>query len=103
MAYFDSSKNRALWKRELDALREERERRQREGYTPDAQNSKTARTAENPFRKKISFAELLEQELEASKTERSRQREAQVQRQREAKAEKVQEIKPRELARGKGL
>ncbi|MDO4294717.1 MAG: hypothetical protein Q4D90_00980 [bacterium] len=103
MAYFDSSKNRALWKRELDALREERERRQREGYTPDAQNVRTAKTAENPFRKKISFAELVEQEVEASKTEKSRQREAQVQRRKEAQVEREKEIKPRELARGKGL
>ena len=34
MSYFDSPKNRAIWERELNGLRAERERRKREGYRP---------------------------------------------------------------------
>ena len=50
MAYFDSSKNRALWKRELAGLMEEKERRLREGYEPASQKvSKKSDYANNPF------------------------------------------------------
>lgn len=34
MAYFDSPKNRAIWNKELQALRAERERRAKNGFKP---------------------------------------------------------------------
>ena len=62
MAFFDSPKNRAIWNRELGALREERERRAREGYKPQAQDSsKKAYESENPLRKRITLSQLEEQ------------------------------------------
>ena len=67
MAYFDSPKNRAIWERELRGLRAEKERRAREGYTPNEARSKAAQVKkeENPFRRRTSLKELERQEQEA--------------------------------------
>ena len=59
MAYFDSPKNRAIWERELRGLRAEKERRAREGYTPNEARSKAAQVKkeENPFRRRTNLKE----------------------------------------------
>ena len=49
MSYFDSPKNRAIWERELNGLRAERERRKREGYRPQI-DEKQAVSAEKKNR-----------------------------------------------------
>ena len=73
MAYFDSPKNRAIWERELRGLRAEKERRAREGYTPNETRSKAAQVKkeENPFRRRTSLKELERQEQEARKARRA--------------------------------
>lgn len=73
MAYFDSPKNRAIWERELRGLRAEKERRAREGYTPNEARSKAAQVKkeENPFRRRTSLKELERQEQEARKARRA--------------------------------
>ena len=74
MSYFDSPKNRAIWERELNGLRAERERRKREGYRPQI-DEKQAVSAEkkeqNPYRRKITLQELEQQEREAVQTARA--------------------------------
>lgn len=68
MAYFDSAKNRAMWQRELASLDRERERRAREGYSPDSGKTEVQKKeADNPFRKKITFVQLEQEEAEASR------------------------------------
>ena len=73
MAYFDSPKNRAIWERELRGLRAEKERRAREGYTPNEARSKAAQVKkeENPFRRRTSLKELERQEQEAREARRA--------------------------------
>lgn len=62
MAYFDSAKNRAMWNRELAELRQEKERRAREGYKPGKSQemlaAEKAVKAEDPRRRRIDLAEL---------------------------------------------
>lgn len=73
MAYFDSPKNRAFWERRLSVLREEKERRSRTGYAPQEEDRqrRAAPAAENPFRTRMTFAEL-----EREVTERTAERRA---------------------------
>ena len=62
MSYFDSPKNKALWNRELEELRLERERRAKTGYAPTrdaAVKSSDGDMRENPSRRLIDFEELL--------------------------------------------
>ena len=73
MAYFDSPKNRAIWERELRGLRAEKERRAREGYTPNEARSKAAQVKkeENHFRRRTNLKELERQEQEAREARRA--------------------------------
>jgi hypothetical protein len=66
MAFFDSAKNRALWQRELSGLREEKERRAREGYVP-GMDRETARDGANPHRIRTSYAQLEMEEYQAQR------------------------------------
>ncbi len=66
MAYFDSPKNRAMWERKMAGLREEKQRRKENGYTPEKKEQKRADEAENPFRKKIGLERLEQMERESS-------------------------------------
>lgn len=83
MAYFDSAKNRAAWNRELDGLRRERERRAREGYTPGT----VKKEPENPHRRRVTYAQLVEQEYGAR-----RQRRIELNRAMQQERQKRQEI-----------
>ena len=62
MAYFDSAKNRAMWNRELQDLRAERERRATNGYKPVDKEAKAKAQTEaktnDPRHRKINLAEL---------------------------------------------
>ena len=72
MAYFDSPKNRAKWERRLAGLREEKIRRQEEGYQPQEQKETVMEVNNNPFRKKINFKQL--EEIERKSMEATRVR-----------------------------
>ncbi len=68
MAYFDSPKNRAIWKKELDALKAEKERRALNGYRPEEaeMHERTqVRTADRPGRRRINLEQLEAIEREA--------------------------------------
>ena len=74
MAYFDSAKNRVLWQRELSELRQERARREQQGFRPDSQ-AVSEQTAERKRVRQITFRELEQEEIEAiSKKQPSRSR-----------------------------
>ena len=73
MAYFDSPKNKAIWKKELEGLRVERARREENGFKPEAiDRSVTEKTAERPGRRKINLAQLEAIEREAGGIRRVR-------------------------------
>lgn len=73
MAYFDSAKNRAIWERELEGLRKEKERRADRGYIPEAAEKKEKRQVSESFgRRKINLQELEEIEREQSGIRRVR-------------------------------
>lgn len=91
MAYFDSAKNRASWNRELDRLRKERARRELEGYVPGAEKKETV----NPHRRRVTYAQLLEQEYGAG-----RERRNQVSRVMQQKRQKQKEASFGELQTG---
>lgn len=95
MAYFDSSKNRALWNRELGKLREEKERRAREGYHPNEQkHSLKNNPVSTPFCVEITFEELEREEIESRKrperntASRTQERQREREHQAEPSAEK---------------
>lgn len=62
MAYFDSAKNRAMWNRELQELRAEKQLRAANGYKPVDKNAKTqekaGEKANDPRHRRIDLAEL---------------------------------------------
>lgn len=60
MAYFDSAKNRALWSKELSELKQEKERRAVEGYSPN--NEKKEYKPDHPYRVRMTFAQLEREE-----------------------------------------
>ncbi|MBE5972306.1 MAG: hypothetical protein E7246_07310 [Lachnoclostridium sp.] len=65
MAYFDSSKNKALWQIELQALRKEKEERKAGKTVSSARQADFSRqTVRGPER--ITYRELLEEEARAS-------------------------------------
>lgn len=66
MAYFDSTKNRALWEIELTALRKERAAREagKRGPAPEAAPEKR-QMGRAPVR--MTYQELLKEEAEASR------------------------------------
>lgn len=71
MAYFDSPKNRAMWERRLADLRVEKERRKEEGYMPQEQTKQEqVMNDSNPFRRRITYAQLEEQERIAMESRR---------------------------------
>ncbi len=65
MAYFDSPKNRAMWEKELKSLRQEKARRQQQGFAPDAATQKTAFSADVQMVRRISLEELVTMQREA--------------------------------------
>ena len=74
MAYFDSSKNRAMWEIELAALRREKEAR-RQGNAMGGERQETfVRQSRSVIR--MTYQDLLKEEAEASKKEASRNRAA---------------------------
>lgn len=60
MAYFDSPKNRALWDRDLLGLRQERTRREANGFQPTDRLEPTQEVEHNPYRKPITLEQLQE-------------------------------------------
>ncbi len=71
MAYFDSAKNRTLWKEELDRLRQEKEKRQQRGFQPNDQDGEALMMdSSNPHRVRINFRQL-EAELNARRQQPS--------------------------------
>ncbi len=74
MAYFDSTKNRALWEIELAALRKEREARAagKTGAAASAVTHQKQMSGKEPVR--MTYQELLREEAEsAKKTARGRE------------------------------
>ena len=65
MAYFDSAKNSALWKKELDGLRAERARREAGGYSPAGKKQTEAGMANPAGRIRITYAQLEREEYES--------------------------------------
>ena len=64
MAYFDSEKNKALWNTRMAALRQERDRRERDGYKPQnrrnpAVESLNTEATREPGVRIITFDELV--------------------------------------------
>lgn len=98
MAYFDSAKNRALWSKELSELRQEKERRTAEGYSPN--DEKKEYKSDHPHRVRITFAQLEREEAFARgeayvKTmEEKRER---WKKNREAEYQKEQKAKERQM------
>lgn len=73
MAYFDSAKNRAIWERELDVLRQEKANRAARGYVPETVEKKEkAPVSESLGRRKINLQELEQIEREQSGVRRVR-------------------------------
>ncbi|MFR5633579.1 MAG: hypothetical protein ACLUFH_11425 [Monoglobales bacterium] len=73
MAYFDSAKNRAIWERELDGLRQEKEKRAARGYVPETVEKKEKTPVSESFgRRKINLQELEQIEREQSGIRRVR-------------------------------
>lgn len=64
MAYFDSVKNRVLWQKELDRMKQERDRQEREGSATEKSTEGVGK--ENPFCVRMTF-EQLEQEVHQDK------------------------------------
>lgn len=60
MAYFDSAKNRTIWRAELESLRAEKQRRQQRGYQPQEVESLGYTQENNPHRIRITYRQLEE-------------------------------------------
>lgn len=58
MSYFDSNKNKALWEKEMTYLRQEKQRRQVEGFKPGNTAEAVKTSAARPGRRRINLAEL---------------------------------------------
>ncbi|WP_432628121.1 hypothetical protein [Brotaphodocola sp.] len=97
MAYFDSAKNRALWSKELSALKEEKVYREKYGYTPEA-GGKTHQP-DNPHRVRITYAQLEREEalsrgeqylksMDEKREQWKKQREAEYQKEQMAQKER---------------
>jgi len=78
MAYFDSPKNRALWKKELESLRAERERRAANGFKPveEEKAPEVEKAVERKGSKLINLEQLEAIEREAGGIKRVRRPEA---------------------------
>ena len=71
MAYFDNLKNRTTWQKDLRELKQEKIRRQKEGYVPKGMVKNVAVHNSKSSRVKITFNELVEleqKEIEKSKS-----------------------------------
>ncbi len=89
MAYFDSSKNRALWAIRLTELKKERAAREAgETVGMRMESSAMERTAA-PSRVRVTYQELLKEEAMASKTAEKRRPVRERMREREMAAEKT--------------
>lgn len=73
MAYFDSSKNRALWEIRLGQLRRERQLRE-QGGTGDAFAEEAGKEMVSRTRVPVSYQELLKEEAMASEKQKGRER-----------------------------
>ncbi|MCI8536793.1 MAG: hypothetical protein HFG68_14745 [Hungatella sp.] len=73
MAYFDSSKNRALWEIRLGELRKEREARQA-GGTSTAFEEQAQREMSGTTRVRITYEELLREEAMVSEKSKGKER-----------------------------
>ena len=73
MAYFDSSKNRALWEIRLGELRKEREERQA-GGTGTAFEEQAQKEMSGATRVRITYEELLKEEAMASEKNKGKER-----------------------------
>ncbi len=65
MAYFDSSKNRALWEIRLGELRRERAAREA-GGGEGLQRDQPVKQVQNPSRVRVTYQQLLKEEAMAS-------------------------------------
>ena len=90
MAYFDSSKNRALWEIRLGELRKARAMRE-SGLTEESFQEETQKEMTSGTRIRITYQELLREEAMASEKNRGREREMARERAREQTREQVRE------------
>ncbi|MCR5118464.1 MAG: hypothetical protein K6B44_02445 [Lachnospiraceae bacterium] len=73
MAYFDSPKNKAIWKKELEGLRAERARREENGFRPETvEKAEVQKSADRPGRRRINLEQLEAIEREAGGIRRVR-------------------------------
>ncbi len=70
MAYFDSSKNRALWDIRLGELRKARAAREAGETTGIHLTEQTASKTVNPTRVRVTYKELLQEEMKATEKRR---------------------------------
>ena len=98
MSFFDSAKNRAIWERRLSGLRQEKERRRETGYMPqETAAGVSARSEENPYRRRITLKELEAQVMEQSGVRRVKRPGREMRAARERMQEKGLEKQGREL------
>lgn len=99
MGYFDSAKNRAAWERKMAVLREERKRREAEGFKPGAGQEETKKQdILKPGVTRMTFRELEAEEAAQHAKSASRKapvRETNLESQKE-KTDTMQQLKPRE-------
>ncbi len=66
MGYFDSPKNRAMWKRELEQLRQQREARKNasreETFTTQKVRQAERQVNHHPLRERVTYDQLLREE-----------------------------------------
>lgn len=97
MAYFDSSKNRALWEIELQELKRQRADRQA-GKTSGIVKREPVKTLTGREPVKMSYADLLKEEAAAGKHSPKRERTAQREKQRERQREQEREQEKKKTA-----
>lgn len=103
MAYFDSSKNRALWEIELQGLKKQRADRQA-GKTSGEIRRETVKVKTGKEPVKMSYADLLKEEAASAKRSPKRERTVQMEKQRERQREQQKEQEKRKNAeKGRAL
>lgn len=91
MGYFDSPKNRAMWKIEVERLEQVKQDR-KNGYVPVAGVQTAAHEEEkkNPDRVRVSYKELLKEEQEGKKDRLRRRQAAMLDKERERSKDELQ-------------
>lgn len=99
MAYFDSAKNRVLWQRALTELRAERERREKQGYVPDRDRPGKAQEKHSSGRVPITFSQLEQEVLAASRGEKAQTGKGAVRRREKSKSQEPLLKQEKEISR----